>query len=715
MNIANQIMSAANPLIELLGDWRTNHVGYVYSMNFMEASVLTNDAWKERVAGIPHNSFLVAASFDPSRMAEAHDFDREVLLLRVLGPSSLPTDSDILRTLIEHNQRRTHDEVFTVDQMDGHDPMTHAELQYAAMKCRILGTFYLESGELRLGSDLENYVSCTRLRVFKPRGGALASIVNHVNPEVRRKAVEEAKKSGFSGLPTPIEIGTIRYTSTARLHRGGNEPLVPVMIQPSDFLARRTAVLGMTRTGKSNTVKTTVASVAVAAQTDGIKIGQIIFDINGEYANANHQDDGSSIADVFGADCIRYRAIDTPGFEDLRTNFYVEPAQGLNLIQSLYKTDPTPFTGQDIDTFMGSSLDEPDPSDHSEHTRWERRKAVFQCILHMAGYPAPAGFRVSIPLATMLVNQINAFAAGQTQPIQVSVPAQASVSLPDACAWFDTIRKFNLLIKDDQRTKNQNPIGLQSSTAGNPWVDPMLESYLNILARENSKRQGFGGYRAITNYASYHSPRRTADVVGEVIGHLVDGKIVILDLSAGPVSVRSVLSKRIAGQIFNRSFGIMNEGDMPPNMVIYVEEAHNIIGKKDDLTDVWPRIAKEGAKARIAFVYATQEPSSIHPNILANTENWFVTHLNNDDELKALGKFYDFSDFHDSLKCAQDVGFARIKTLSSPFVIPTQINRFTPAELKQRLQEIVAARAATDASQTETDNPATSGGNGGGA
>ena len=138
----------------------------------------------------------------------------------------------------------------------------------------------------------------------------------------------------------------------------------------------------------------------------------------------------------------------------------------------------------------------------------------------------------------------------------------------------------------------------------------------------------------------------------------------------------------------------MNAGQLPPNMVIYVEEAHNLIGKKDDLTSTWPRIAKEGAKARIAFVYATQEPSSIHPNILANTENWYVTHLNNDDELKSLSKFYDFGDFQDSLKNAQDVGFARIKTLSSPFVIPTQIHRFTPAALKQELAAIEIANAA---------------------
>ena len=125
---------------------------------------------------------------------------------------------------------------------------------------------------------------------------------------------------------------------------------------------------------------------------------------------------------------------------------------------------------------------------------------------------------------------------------------------------------------------------------------------------------------------------------------------------------------------------VFTQGGNPTNIVFYIEEAHNLIGKKMELTDTWPRLAKEGAKYKIALVYATQEVSSVHPNILANTENWFVTHLNSEKEINELAKFYDFSDFSQSLLRSQDVGFARVKTLSSPFVIPIQIDKFNPSK-----------------------------------
>ena len=164
----------------------------------------------------------------------------------------------------------------------------------------------------------------------------------------------------------------------------------------------------------------------------------------------------------------------------------------------------------------------------------------------------------------------------------------------------------------------------------------------------------------------------------------MNGKIVILDLSVGDPVQRERLSKRIARHIFRSSMATFNAGQHPPHIVVYVEEAHNLIGRHEALTEIWPTIAKEGAKARIAVVYATQEVSTIHPNILANTENIIVSHLNNHNEISELAKYYDFGDFADSLIRAQDVGFARVKTLSNPFVIPVQIDKFDPEKERQR-------------------------------
>ena len=129
------------------------------------------------------------------------------------------------------------------------------------------------------------------------------------------------------------------------------------------------------------------------------------------------------------------------------------------------------------------------------------------------------------------------------------------------------------------------------------------------------------------------------------------------------------MSDRLCASVFNDSMNRFIENENANIIQMYFEEAHNLFPKKTDfdLTLIYNRIAKEGAKLRIGLIYATQEVSSISANVLKNTQNWFVSHLNNEDEIREISKFYDYKDFAESLRRVTDKGFIRMKTYSNAF------------------------------------------------
>lgn len=657
-----------DPLLNLIQP--ENFIGWVYSVDYDSALVVTNDAWKAKVNGIPHNSFLVASSFNPSNYASIDLMEKEVILLRVVGTCKLPQDDDMIRTKIDNFQNQT--DIFLRDDDKGYDPITQNRLQFGGLKCRVLGTFYMKDSELNMGSDIESFSVSMRMGVYMPKGDALSLIVNYVDPIRKKRFKEELSALGINKELQPFEIGTVRYTSTDRLHRANEKDLIAFHIQPSDFLARRTAVLGMTRTGKSNMIKQTISVVKGISDSCELPIGQLVFDINGEYANANKQDNGS-ISDLYSDGCERYRMIPTEGFSHMLNNFYSELQEGISILGELIRENKKDGSA-DIDTFLGMSLEKPDTNENpSEYKRWQVKTALYKTLLRRAGYDYNGTFSVRFEANKKIREAVDSVINADANPgSELHLDPSKALSFEEAQKWFLAARVAN---------KDKNTTGKLKSSSGSNWFDEECVAMLNLLDGHNSNDAYIRGFRTLECGRPYHTSYRAQDVCEEIYQHLIKGKIVILDLSVGQAHLRERLSKRIAKYVFDASMNCFTNGKNPQNIVIYIEEAHNLIGRNMDLSETWPRLAKEGAKYKIALVYATQEVSSVHPNILANTENWFISHLNSEKEISELAKFYDFADFKQSLLRSQDVGFSRVKTLSSPFVVPIQINKFDPERI----------------------------------
>lgn len=713
-HILKKLIISSSPLVSLIvqnseeaNQIDSRLVGFTLTMDYEHATVMVNDAWRKAVHGIPVNSYLLAATFNPMEFTNSENVDQRVVLLRVIDKARIDTDDGHLRAITQYYQENP-------DAKDGNlvtrEPLSRAQMQWSGVKCRILGTFFVDAANgtphLLFGTDVEDFFAAKQMRVFKPHSDALKKIVNYVDPQRKIKAEDEAKQAGV-GMPVPFEIGHVRFTSTQHLAMQTEDPYTPIHISPVDFLTRRTGIFGMTRTGKSNTTKTLVSEVAITAFETHQPIGQLIFDVNGEYSNANEQDGASSINNVFEDNTIRYRTIPTPGFKDLRSNFYENFEIALEFINYGFEEKGLSGTSSDLQTFLSLNLAKPkDPNDYQAQTRWLKKASIFKAILKKAGYePDSKNLKKQIiPIskeallsifekgkATHFKDLCNIEENEKTDRVlnyfglkAENMKGQYSLSLEDAVVFWEAVRTIEYESKG-YSDSHQSIVTKDKK----PWLDDTEKGLLSLLVgRSSSNNNHIISSKAIYAAGSdYHGPQGSDSLGEDVYKLLKAGRIVILDLSVGHPAIREKLSRRLAGDVFHQSSRLFNEGERPPRIVIYVEEAHNLIGKKAELSDVWPRVAKEGAKYGIALVYATQEPSSVHPNILSNTENFFVTHLNNDDEIKALSRFYDFSDFSLSLKRSQDVGFARIKVLSANFVTPTQIKKFNPLEVKARYDE----------------------------
>lgn len=453
------------------------------------------------------------------------------------------------------------------------------------------------------------------MKVYKPAGPALEQIVNYTRRE--------------GSAAESVQIGKLRYAASIRDLE--SPEVVPIRMMAEDIIAQRTALFGMTRTGKSNTTKTIADAVfRMRTRTNGLRVGQLIFDPNGEYANENPQDQGclrniSNIRDALGDDVVTYGLQPHPNDPDRKItkfNFFGDAMpriknagqreldealhslyQGKQIVNEALREE----TGGYIKNFISADITAPPDADtHSVNIRYRRAFFVYKCVLAVVGFERPESgisvdglFGEKIRKAMLSEPSMRQYAEHLAQHTEMSWD-KAGNFCQDLSEWVGgpAFKKFD---RDYATDRN--------------WSDDRFLGLLRIF--ENTR-----GPAIIQRTRQWHSLNSNTDYVDDIIAHIRAGRLVIFDQALGDPDMNKQAADRIMSGIFTaqqqafvkpETDEASGEVKKPPPVIIYVEEAHTLLprGSETDTTNIWARVAKEGAKFNIGLVYSTQEPSTI--------------------------------------------------------------------------------------------------------
>ncbi len=609
-------------------------VGYVLDIGFDDVTIITSDPFKISVGGVPRNSLLIMM---PDDFVGA---PQHFTLLRVIEPAPTPLSGEVQQTYFEL-QKRSMPEL---------DRFTQSELQWGALKTRVLGMFYPHpenQGAIEFSGDLNNYVSAHKYRVYAPNERLLNLIVNSLIPDENR-----------------FELGTLRMTE-CRLSLPAVEQLnVQANVSTKDFMGTRTAMFGKTRYGKSNVIKL-IAQSLIETTRKTKNVGQIIFDINGEYANPNPQDNNSSLAAGFSESCKVYAITPKEGVDSkpLKLNFYEHPDRSHAVLADLLESSKQ--RSNYAKNFIGAqvpALDELGELDYGEKTRAKRRILMYWAILKKAGYDADE---------EALVEKLGSFDPGFNKDLREAAYEESDV--PSIDSLNELVTEFEQVL-DLRRKRKPTDTIWQSSGSGRPLLESDDIALLDFL-----KPAGGSGPKIIQPFRIYHE-KDAGNFIEDIIGFVDDGKTVVIDLGNAVKLLMEYYSNELTEAIFQHQVTKFTGNALGNHYVqFYFEEAHNLFPSTDDRTDIYARLAKEGGKYHIGMVYSTQSVTSIHHDLLAQTDNFFIAHLSSQYEVSALVRMnVAYESMRYDILQSKTPGYVRMLTRSHRFVIPVQARAFTP-------------------------------------
>ena len=666
---------------------RSARVGVVYTMTYDRATIAVYDFDREKAGGLPKGGFLVAAK---------QTGDESFVLLRILKEGRLPNAAanDLARQ--QGVESTANDKPWS----DALDEWMRSQVSLHAVECRILGTFLaIDDGQYDYAEDTDNYYAVHDLMVWKPDSKTLDLIINH------RHRTNPIALHG-----NRRRVGRTRFAAAERPNTGGG---AIVQLDPTDLLRRRTVYLGMSRSGKSNAMKITVEAIYRLREANHEhRIGQLIFDPNGEYAQDNPQD-GAGLHRIHETlNLPREEEVETyglfatqsdPGRRIMKINFYgdslpshwttdeVEAAleqllAGRDIVREIMVDETARYTTAFRDADLSVPLNA--GNDYSAQTRYKRAILCYRTALAAAGLAQPQ-WQPSIQdlFNDKIVNALKQ----EANPNSANAPTygQASISLATAKAnngqvtWTTLVSVFSALnqfVADGKSNYARFETDyIAKSSTGESWADPRFKNLLRIFETQN-------GPRSFQRAQDQHDAAAPNDFAANVIEDLCAGKLVIVDQSTGDPKQNERAAERIMWRVFREqqeSFrsaaGTGAAAIDLRHILVYVEEAHNLLpraGAADKLGTVWARAAKEGSKMNIGMVLSTQAPSSIMPEILSETDNWILAYLNSRSERNVIAGYMDFEDFLEQIGQVSEPGFVRLRTLSLAYTIPVQFDHF---------------------------------------
>ena len=632
-------------------------LGFALTMGYEEIQFTTCDPWKRKNGGISRNQFVFIKLGENLVNPEDRIYCQRIILARITDSVPTPVEKEIQNT------------IFQIHKMQPIvDPITQQELQWSALKARILGTFYDNSdGNIAFGNDVDTFFYPLAYEVYCPVDEDLSVLIN-----------------SFVEKDNAFEIGKLRYTETPSPFKTIN---VPILVSVDDFIGKdyghRTALFGKTRYGKSNTIKV----IADAILKSRRRPGQIIFDPSGEYTYFNPQDK-TSLFMLHREHCVRYsldpnRALPPEEIraglappKPLKVNFYNDIAVGHSLITQLFETEFRSTPNYMVPILNWTPPGSPDEAprladDPSGHWHFWRTVSLWWGCLALAGYRVPNNLRVTIQLPRRVKEALREdehlsqfYIQNSDRHRSLTIPVQ---NLP---IIFQRVAQLWDEHKNDREW-------FPPSSSGMPYFNQLEEQMLKILKNDGS----ISGAIYLSPFRIYHDVSGS-DIFTEIVNYVEDRRTVFIDFARANEKVREILSERIVRMVLDKMMRRFTDGTLGDLFVVlYFEEAHKLFPKEDrDLTNIYNVLAKEGAKFHISMIYATQSITTLSPDLLKNTENFIIGHLDDDREVREVTRKRAFRDMAEDVERIQSKGFVRMLTISHKFALPVQIRKFGISE-----------------------------------